>query len=75
MLSGLYVVYDRVAEEAGPVFQSKNDGTAIRAFRSLTKDAPAPASEYKLLRVGMFNNDPVGLDSVSPPVEINVLDL
>ena len=29
----MYVVYDRVAEESGPIFEAKNDGTAARAAR------------------------------------------
>ena len=31
----MYVVYDRVAEESGPIFEAKNDGTAARAAREL----------------------------------------
>ena len=33
--SGLYAIYDRVAEEAGPCFIAVNDGVAVRYYRQL----------------------------------------
>ena len=37
----LYVIYDRVAQESGPVFEAKNDGIAVRQMRNLLSENPA----------------------------------
>ena len=35
MITYVYVVYDTVAKEAGPLFQAKNDDVAKRNVRNL----------------------------------------
>lgn len=35
MKRNLYVIYDRVAEESGPIFEAQNDGIANRRFQAL----------------------------------------
>lgn len=51
---GLYVIYDRIAQESGPVFSAKNDGVAIRSAVNLLIKAGEP-SEYDLVKVALYS--------------------
>ncbi|WNK14049.1 MAG: nonstructural protein [Microvirus sp.] len=59
MRTPVYTIYDKVAEEAGPVFQARNDGVAARAFRILLKDSRQ--DEHRLYQVGEFDSEKVML--------------
>lgn len=50
----LYTIYDRLAEEAGPIFHAKNDAVALRAAKNLLKDV-ANAADYVLHHIGFFD--------------------
>lgn len=47
----LYVIYDKVAEEASPIFQAKNDELAAR-FAAPTIAGGLFEQDYELLRIG-----------------------
>ena len=47
MITNIYTIRDKVAEEVGPLFQAKNDAVAIRQFKQLVKDSENP-EEYEL---------------------------
>lgn len=47
----VYVIYDKVAEEAGPLFEAPNDAVAVRSATATIKTAYDP-SDYQLLCVG-----------------------
>lgn len=77
---GLYTVYDRVAEEAGPCFLAVNDGVAVRAYRNLVKqEGVVSEDEYILYRVGSYESksmevrgeDPVKV--IVPPIMDDLL--
>lgn len=52
----LYVIRDRVAEEYGPPFTSKNDGVAQRKFQSILMEAKnTRPSDFELVHVGYYN--------------------
>ncbi len=54
----IYTIYDKVACEAGPIFQAKNDGVALRCFMSLMKDTPnVVPSDYDVYCLGKFDTD------------------
>lgn len=56
-MTGLYVIFDRVAEESGPVFEAVNKGIAIRNFRNLLEKVPDyQRQDYRLYQVGEFDN-------------------
>lgn len=58
MKMNLYVVFDRVAEESMPCFESRNDGTAFRAYqKQIIEKSDLPEDEMKLLCVGTINHD------------------
>lgn len=58
MVMRLYAIYDRVAEEAGPVFEQKNHGTARRAFQRYLSDHPQSVpDDFDLLWLGEVDHD------------------
>lgn len=68
----LYTIFDRVAEEAGPVFEAVNDGVAMRNFRNLLKDVPAyQHGDYRIYRLGSFDHS--NMDIMKYPVIDEVL--
>lgn len=46
----LYSIYDKVADEFGPIYEAKNDMVASRAYASLVK--PGIEFDYELYAVG-----------------------
>ena len=58
MKVNIYTIYDKVACEAGPIFQAKNDGVAFRCFMSLIKDtANVVPSDYDVYCLGEFDTE------------------
>ena len=54
---GLYTIYDRVAEEAGPCFLAVNDAVAIRGYRqTLLASQVVAEDEYHLFRIGSYDS-------------------
>ena len=62
MITNIYTIRDKVAEEVGPLFQAKNDAVAIRQFKQLVKDSENP-EEYELLCLGDFNDQTIELET------------
>lgn len=56
MKVGLYCIYDKIAQESGPVFQAKNDDVAVRATCSLLSDTVS-IDDYILYRIAGFDSD------------------
>jgi len=74
MKINLYTIFDRLAEEAGPVFQAKTDAVAVRNFRAITKEVSP--EEVRLYCVGEFDNEKVMLFGLNGrPREILVPEL
>ena len=67
MITNIYTIRDKVAEEVGPLFQAKNDAVAIRQFKQLIKDSENP-EEYELLFLGDFNDQTIELETVKVKV-------
>lgn len=58
MVLRLYSIFDRKAEEFGPVFQSKNDEVAIRAYRKHMQNVDALSKDdYELAYLGTFDTE------------------
>lgn len=60
MLYNVYVVRDKLAEEAGPPFTAVNDKVALRQFQSMG----IPESlkdEYELLKIGYYDSIDVSI--------------
>lgn len=71
MKGGLYVIYDRVAEEASPVFDAVNRGIALRGFRmSMEKVPEFQKTDYRLYQIAMFDPHTMKVVAVDPPEEV-----
>jgi len=70
MRMNMYVVFDKVAEESGPIFEAKNHGVAVRNFIQVTSKAVAP-NEYSLLCLGIYDHDINKMYPLDPPDEID----
>ncbi len=58
MKVNIYTIYDKVAEECGPVFQAKNDIVANRMVDCLVKENPnIPLDEYEVYCLGEFDTE------------------
>lgn len=55
----LYTIYDKVAKEAGPIFEAKNDGVALRQITDMVKNQAIKISEYHLVKLGTFDKETV----------------
>jgi len=67
---GLYTIYDKVAQETGPLFEAKSDAVASRSARNLLSEVQN-VDDFKLLRVG-YSDKTTGKITVEPvPVEID----
>ena len=55
MVYGVYVVYDKVAEEAGPPFTAVNDGIAQRMFGQMNIPLSLRA-DYQLVRIAYYDS-------------------
>lgn len=68
MITELYTIYDKVACEAGPIFQAKNLSVAIRYVNEMIKDNKINLTEYDLVRLGSFDSESMFL-SVFPKAD------
>lgn len=65
MVTRLYVIFDSVAEESGPIFQAKNDAVALRQFGNLQKKEGF-SDEFSLWCFGSFDHETMELVSFDP---------
>lgn len=73
MKTNYYGVYDSVAEEFGPLFQAKNDGTAMRIFKRIVDTSEEKdKSCYKLIRKFTFDTESGQIDLFSDSYEVAV---
>jgi len=52
----LYVIFDKIAKESGPIFEAKNDGVALRNYRSLLEKEKINQNEYSLHLLGRYEH-------------------
>lgn len=58
MKMNLYVVYDKIAGECGPVFEAKNDAVALRQYRHLVASNPGfVQDDFELMQVGTMDKE------------------
>ena len=61
MNSEIFTIYDKVAQEAGPLFQAKNLYVAMRCVKEMIKDNNINLSEYDLVRLGTFDSESMSI--------------
>lgn len=54
--NNVYVIYDKVAEEAGPLFEAVNDGVAVRQMCQSMRNVENP-DDYSLFHVGEITRE------------------
>jgi len=67
----LYVIYDRVAEESGPIYEAKNDGIAWRFMNKHLERLEVFKTDYLLLQVGTIDHELNHVYPVYPAREIH----
>lgn len=65
MINELFTIYDKVAQEAGPIFQAKNLYVAMRYVKDMIKDSKINLKEYDLVRLGTFDSESMSLTALS----------
>lgn len=68
MKINLYSIFDKVAEEFGPLYQAKNDAVAQRNFYMAVKDIDG--TQHDLYRIGSWDTETGLLNSIDTPVAI-----
>lgn len=68
MNSEIFTIYDKVAQEAGPIFQAKNLYVAMRYVNEMIKDNKINLHEYDLVRLGIFDSESMSI-SVLPKAD------
>lgn len=66
-------IYDTVAEEYGPLFQSKNEGVALRQFEQLIQQhSNVNPEDMQLFQVATFNTETGHLEPLWKHIEPNL---
>lgn len=69
MKHGVYVIYDKVAEESGPMFEAVNNGVALRQACNVLK--PLPPSliyDYQLVKIGEYDTKEMQIYVIPPEI-------
>lgn len=61
MILSVYTIFDRMAEESGPVFTAKNDAVAYRSFQLMLRKEQSSGSDLTLYCVGSYDNEDLTL--------------
>lgn len=56
MKLNLYVIFDVVAQESGPVVEAQNDGVANRNYQKSIINQKLDPNEFKLFCIGSFDH-------------------
>ena len=70
----LYCIYDLDAQEAGPLFEAKNDAVAQRNFSSVVSNSTTP-DRFTLYRVGTWDSESMVVSSTTPISLANLGDI
>jgi len=66
----IYVIRDLVADESGPLFESKNDAVARRGYRQALEKTRGGLGEFKLMCIGEYDHDKDLLQAFPFPQEV-----
>lgn len=72
MTMNLYVIYDTLAKESGPVFEAKNHDVAIRNVNRELREKITNPEEFILLHVGTIDHESNRLVSTDEPDHVMV---
>ena len=72
MIQEIYVIYDKIAEDCGPIMNIKNEGVALRAFRYSVAQADGADSEFGLYKLGTIDSSTMEVKLEKTPVQVHV---
>ena len=56
MRNNIYMIWDKVAEQGGPLFEAVNDNVAVRSVAITLSKVPS-IDDYELLCIGEIDNE------------------
>lgn len=69
----LYCVYDRVAEQCGPLYEAKNDAVACRNFKAMMAAVPkVDLDAFDLIFLGTMDKDTMKIVVLDTPRTIEI---
>lgn len=68
MVNGMYTIYDKVAQEAGPLFLAKNDAVALRMVTNSPEFKNMNLGDFELYLVGTYDSEAFGTCAKQLPV-------
>jgi len=69
MKHGVYVIYDKVAEESGPMFEAVNNGVALRQACNVLKPLPPTLiDDYQLVKIGEYDTKDMQIYVMPPEI-------
>lgn len=74
-VTALYTIYDKIAEEAGPLFHAPNNKVARRNYDAmLSQVSDVSKDDYILYRVGEFDTDKAMIYPTEKPVVVGTAE-
>lgn len=71
MITKLFTIYDRLAEQSGPVFEARNVAVAQRKYTQFFKERPDDnPEEYALLCLGRIDHDANFIEPLEVPEDV-----
>lgn len=67
---GVYTIYDKVAQQCGPLFQAVTDGVAKRQYMQIIRSDVVAPDDFELRRLALFDETKCEL---SPQVPYHVV--
>jgi len=71
MKLGIYTIYDKAAEQAGPLTSLKTDMVSIRYINGLIKSNGLNPLDYELLKLGEFDDESLNIIPFTEPEYID----
>lgn len=65
----VYCVYDKVAQEGGPLFEAKNDNVANRHFQAITSETFRP-DDFSLMYLGIYKREECAIMACDEATEV-----
>lgn len=65
MKTGLYVIWDDVAQESGPIYQAKNHDVALRMYQQTIQRNELNEHDFVLFHVGNYDSEALKIDPIA----------
>ena len=69
---GLYVLYDRIAEESSSPFMHRTDGMAVKMYVKMLTESKESFQEYWLYKLGTYDTVEMVLCAYDKPKRVKV---